>query len=226
MALSEADVTKQLQQMINFIKKEAEEKASEIRVKTDAEFNIEKQNIIQAEKKKINAEFERKTKAIEVKRKIAYSNELNQSRLKTLKAREDAVHGMCSEAASRLGSISAQQSTYKTLLEQLIIQGLLKLGEDEVTVIGRAVDEQLLQSVIGNAASAYKDKTGKQVAVSVSKQHHLAPQSPGGILLSAKEGRILCNNTLEQRLKLAYEGLLPEIRIILFGRSESRKFTS
>ena len=41
--------------------------------------------------------------------------------------------------------------------------------------------------------------------------------SSGGIVLSAREGRIVCNNTLEQRLALASEGLLPEIRAILFG---------
>jgi V-type H+-transporting ATPase subunit E len=54
----------------------------------------------------------------------------------------------------------------------------------------------------------------------------LVLDSSGGILISAKGGRILCNNTLEQRLALAYEALLPAIRISLFGASESRKFTS
>jgi len=35
-------------------------------------------------------------------------------------------------------------------------------------------------------------------------------------------GRILCNNTFEQRLALASEGLLPEIRALLFGRVERK----
>jgi vacuolar-type H+-ATPase subunit E/Vma4 len=43
--------------------------------------------------------------------------------------------------------------------------------------------------------------------------------SAGGIVLAAKEGKILCNNTLEQRLSLASEGLLPEIRGILFPQA-------
>ena len=39
----------------------------------------------------MNQEFERKLKQVEVKRKIARSNDLNQSRLKVLAAREEAV---------------------------------------------------------------------------------------------------------------------------------------
>lgn len=44
------------------------------------------------------------------------------------------------------------------------------------------------------------------------------------MVLSAQEGRILCSNTLDQRLHLAYEQLLPEIRKTLFGKSLTRKF--
>jgi V-type H+-transporting ATPase subunit E len=45
-------------------------------------------------------------------------------------------------------------------------------------------------------------------------------------VLSAHEGRILCNNTLDERLALAFEQRLPEVRIALFGRSSTRKFTT
>lgn len=36
----------------------------------------------------------------------------------------------------------------------------------------------------------------------------------------------MSNNTLEQRLVLASENMLPLIRMKLFGRSETRKFIS
>jgi len=49
-ALKEEEVKQQLNQMCNFILKEAEEKAEEIRVKGEEEFNIEKQRLLQAEK--------------------------------------------------------------------------------------------------------------------------------------------------------------------------------
>lgn len=52
----------------------------------------------------------------------------------------------------------------------------------------------------------------------------LTRHSSGGVVLSAQEGRIVCSNTLDQRLQLAYEQLLPEIRKTLFGKSATRKF--
>jgi V-type H+-transporting ATPase subunit E len=70
MALTDADVRKQLSQMIKFIMQEANEKASEISVQAEEEFNIARQNILLEEKKKINKEFERKMKQVEVKKKM------------------------------------------------------------------------------------------------------------------------------------------------------------
>ena len=42
MALSDAEVTKQIQHMVEFINKEAGEKVEEIDAKAEEEFNIEK----------------------------------------------------------------------------------------------------------------------------------------------------------------------------------------
>ena len=46
----------------------------------------------------------------------------------------------------------------------------------------------------------------------------------GGVVLASNNGRIVCDNTLDRRLELAYEGLLPQVRGQMFGYSESRKF--
>jgi len=48
----------------------AREKAEEIRVKTEAEFNIEKLNLIEKQKIKIRDEFDKKSKQIAVKRRM------------------------------------------------------------------------------------------------------------------------------------------------------------
>lgn len=49
----------------------------------------------------------------------------------------------------------------------------------------------------------------------IDKENHLA--CSGGVLLSAKEGKIICNNTLDMRLAYAYETSLPLVRRILFS---------
>jgi len=46
----------------------------------------------------------------------------------------------------------------------------------------------------------------------------------GGVVLIAKGGKILCDNTLDTRLNLAYEALAPEIRGTLFGVREKAVF--
>jgi hypothetical protein len=38
----------------------------------------------------------------------------------------------------------------------------------------------------------------------------------GGIILHAKRGRIVCSNTLDERLQLVYAEAIPEIRENLF----------
>lgn len=38
----------------------------------------------------------------------------------------------------------------------------------------------------------------------------------GGIMLHARKGRIVCSNTIDERLQLVYQEAIPEIRSILF----------
>mmetsp|Transcript_39596 Transcript_39596/g.99804 ORF Transcript_39596/g.99804 Transcript_39596/m.99804 type:complete len:234 (+) Transcript_39596:189-890(+) len=227
------EVNKQLRQMVTFIEKEAREKANEIKVKAEEEFNIEKQKIVKAERQRIQKEFERKEKQVEVKKKIKYSNELNQSRLKVLKARDDAVRQIFQEASKNLASISSNAESYKKLMLNLIVQGLIKMDESEVELIARKVDVALVESLQSEVLNLYKKTTNKTCKLEVSKKHFLSPPPTGaqgeraccgGILLSAHAGRILCNNTLEQRLQLSYEAMLPEIRTTLFGASLTRVY--
>jgi vacuolar-type H+-ATPase subunit E/Vma4 len=52
----------------------------------------------------------------------AYSNELNISRLRTLKAREEGVQRVLGEAHKRLSVLTKDANQYKQLLKKLIIQ--------------------------------------------------------------------------------------------------------
>jgi len=224
MAKSPDEVEKQLSNMISFIHAEAKEKAKEINVRAEEEFNIEKTSLVQEGKKRVNEEFEQKFKQIDVQRKITYSNQLNQCRLAVLKSRDQAIQNILLDAQSRLVNLSADQGRYQQLLTQLILQALTKLREDKVTVICRAEDDAIVTAAIPAAVNAYKQRTGTEAVLVVEKRHRLAPgpgkaRGPtcsGGVVLAAKDGKIICNNTFEQRLSLASEGLLPEIRGLLF----------
>eukprot|EP01101_Sappina_pedata_P011508 TRINITY_DN7750_c0_g1_i1.p1 TRINITY_DN7750_c0_g1~~TRINITY_DN7750_c0_g1_i1.p1 ORF type:complete len:275 (-),score=148.50 TRINITY_DN7750_c0_g1_i1:162-875(-) len=231
-ALNDEDVQKQLKQMVSFILKEASEKADEIHVKAEEEFNIERQRLLQGEKDKVAHDFSKKEKQLEVNKKITFSNELNYARLQTLKAREDAVIKIIIDIFKNLSTIS-EGPRYKDLLVDLIVQAAIKLNEPSAGILCRKVDVELVKAAIPLAINKYKEVTGKDLSLAVDTVNILspppvpgsdAPSCAGGIVLSTQHGKIICNNTLEQRLATAHEQLLPSIRTILFGRSASRRY--
>lgn len=221
--------------MVAFILKEAQEKASETLVKAREQFAREKAQKIREERQKILKQYEKLQKEVDTKEKIEKSNAINQARLRLLKEREEVMGEALRSASAQLHKLGdAKDPKYKARLEALVLQGLIKLEEDEVTVNVRKCDEALVQSVLHSAAAAYTSKTGRAVKVSIDTTVYLpGPRAEagegkefcsGGVVLSAMNGRIVCDNTLDRRLELAYEGLLPQIRGTLFGYSQQRRF--
>ena len=74
--MDDFEVQKQINQMVEFIKQEAEEKAREISVSAEEEFNIEKLQMVEQEKQRIKKEYERKEQQVSVKKKIERSTGL------------------------------------------------------------------------------------------------------------------------------------------------------
>lgn len=224
MALSDADVQKQIKHMMAFIDQEANEKVEEIDAKAEEEFNIEKGRLVQQQRVKIMEYYERKEKQIELQKKIQNSNMLNNSRLKTLKAREDHITALLGEAQHRLSDLTRDIGQYKKLLEGLVAQGLFQMLEDSVIVRCRQKDEKLLSEVLDSAIAQYKAATKKNVQVTIDKENHLSADIAGGVELIAQQGKIKVINTLEQRLALMSQQVLPELREILFGKNMNRRF--
>merc|ERR1712091_238543 len=63
--------TNQIRQMVNFILQEAHEKANEIRIKTEHDFNIEKQMLVHNAKLAIAEDYKQKDREREVSERIA-----------------------------------------------------------------------------------------------------------------------------------------------------------
>lgn len=224
MALSDADVQKQINHMMAFIEQEANEKAEEIDAKAEEEFNIEKGRLVQQQRLKIMEYYEKKEKQVELQKKIQSSNMLNQARLKVLKVREDHVRNVLDEARKRLGEVTRDISRYREILKLLIVQGLCQLTENHVTIRVRQIDFPLVESLLDSVQSAYKQITKKDVTIKVDQDNFLPSDSCGGVDLFAAKGRIKVSNTLETRLELIAQQLIPDIRSALFGCNSNRKF--
>ncbi|XP_015896381.1 V-type proton ATPase subunit E [Ziziphus jujuba] len=227
--MNDADVSKQIQQMVRFIRQEAEEKANEISVSAEEEFNIEKLQLVEAEKKKIRQEYEKKEKQVEVRRKIEYSMQLNASRIKVLQAQDDVVNSMREAASKELLHVARDHHEYKKLLKDLIVQSLLRLKEPAVLLRCRKEDHHLVESVLESAALEYAEKTNFQPPEIIVDHHVYLPPAPshhnvhgpfcsGGVVLASRDGKIVFENTIDARLDVVFRKKLPEIRKLLFAQ--------
>mmetsp|Transcript_12838 Transcript_12838/g.40589 ORF Transcript_12838/g.40589 Transcript_12838/m.40589 type:complete len:227 (-) Transcript_12838:253-933(-) len=219
--MNDQDVARQISQMVQFIKQEAEEKANEIGVSAEEEFNIEKLQMVEAEKQKIRKEYERKENQIEVKKKIEYSTQLNAVRIKVLQARQDAVQGVLDDAADHLSRISSSPE-YPKLCQALILQGCERLGGEKIiNVFCREVDLRIVQ---GAAAEAKKVLGDKVQQLNVSNSNFLPPAPTpgaiksccGGVVVTNADGKIQLSNTLDERLKIAFHHNMPAVRQKVF----------
>ncbi|KAL3828602.1 hypothetical protein ACJIZ3_017404 [Penstemon smallii] len=226
--MNDNDVSKQIQQMVRFIRQEAEEKANEISVSAEEEFNIEKLQLVEAEKKKIRQEYERKEKQVDVRKKIEYSMQLNASRIKVLQAQDDLVNSMKEAASKELLRVNHDNNSYKNLLKDLIVQSLLRLKEPSVLLRCRKDDVHLVESVLHSAKEEYAHKENVH-SPEIIVDHIYLPPAPsnqnahaaycsGGVVLASRDGKIVFENSLDARLDVVFRKKLPEIRKSLFSQ--------
>ncbi|XP_037538710.1 V-type proton ATPase subunit E 1a [Nematolebias whitei] len=224
MALTDADVQKQIKHMMAFIEQEANEKVEEIDAKAEEEFNIEKGRLVQTQRVKIMDYFEKKEKQIEQHKKIQMSNLKNQGRLKVLKARDDMVMDLLNEACQRLSEIAKDPNRYSKLMEGLVLQGFYKLLESQVTIRCRQQDVEMVQAAVNKNIPIYQEAVKIKITVKIDPDRFLPSNICGGIEMYNDNGKIKVSNTLESRLELMAQQMMPEIRMTLFGANPNRKF--
>ncbi|TQE08453.1 hypothetical protein C1H46_005928 [Malus baccata] len=158
-----------------------------------------------------------------------YSMQLNASRIKVLQAQDDVVNSMKEAASKELLNVSRDHHAYKKLLKDLIVQSLLRLKEPAVLLRCRKDDLHLVESVLESAGREYADKAkvhspeiivDTTVFLPPAPTHHNPHVSScsGGMVLASRDGKIVCENTLDARLDVVFRKKLPEIRRKLFGQ--------
>ncbi|KAJ0028571.1 hypothetical protein Pint_35098 [Pistacia integerrima] len=146
--MNDADVSRQIQQMVRFIRQEAEEKANEISVSAEEESNMEKLRLVEAEKKKIKQDYERKGK------------QENVTRIEVLQAQDDVVKAMKDSASQEL------------------VRSMLSLREPAVLLRCREIDHKLVESILDEVIKDYTDTEKAKVAapsITIDTKVHLPP---------------------------------------------------
>jgi len=226
------EANRQIDQMVAFIQQEASEKAEEIRVKTDREFMAEKLSLEQQLAAQITTEHEKKKKDFLIQKRIEKSKLLSETRFSVMRRRDDKINELKAIVLTQLTTV-AQSAKYSELLRFLIAQGLQTLLEKEVTIQCRKEDLALVEQELPKAMEMFQSNMEKNCngikptcVATLDKENFLAAapkegqsgaSCAGGVVLSAREGQIVCRNTLDQRLDLAFNALKPNIRGALFG---------
>jgi V-type H+-transporting ATPase subunit E len=94
-----ADTSRQIKQMVNFIMQEAHEKVNEIRIKTEHDFNLEKQMLVHNGKIKIQEEYTQKEKDLEIQQRVQRSSAVGAARVKKMKSRHELLDVRSSPSA-------------------------------------------------------------------------------------------------------------------------------
>eukprot|EP00943_MAST-04B_sp_MAST-4B-sp1_P005626 g5626.t1 len=226
---------RQIAQMCKFIKQEAKEKANEIAIKTNHDFNKEKQLKVLNAKKKIDAAFASKMERLDSDKKVERSKAVGATRRKKGICAHELVQKVKDDALTNLEQqIKSNPSGYEKLMTQILVESITKLNEVHITVECLPRDAALVTKLIPASLSAYKEavkaqhkedptKYETQLATSGKCSVSLDSSRPlseklyiGGVKCVGLNGRIVCDNTLNTRLALATEALLPTIRSTLF----------
>ena len=126
-----------------------------------------------------------------------------------------------------MAKVAQNKDTYPTLVTSLIVQGLLTLeNETDVEVCCREEDVKVVTGCLAAAAAEFKAKKGaRSMSLVLSKQRlpseiaRGVPSGPG-VVVTARMGTIVCDNTLGSRLDLVRYEKLPELRSRLFPKGE------
>lgn len=216
-----------LQKMIKYIQQETDKKVQIIKKEAGKDADLEKALLINPEKEKITKRMEKELEDYKTKMKIAQSQKMNKLRLEKLKVKIDCVNSVFEEARNQLlAKIKNDPEEYRKVLKDLIIQGFIKLLEENVNIICKKEDYNIVCGLVDQAKNEFMEKIKKEAKkgtkinlnVSVDSKYYLPETLIGGVFLTSLKSKIRVDNTLDKRLELLKQSATPEIRKILFSQ--------
>lgn len=219
--MTSTDAEAQIKQMITFIINEAQQKKDDIEAKGESELSLEVTRIRMEQQEKIRQEYEKKAKKIDTDCKIKKSLAINKQRLEKIKQRQEVMVKIASDSKDQLAGQIKEARFSKTVVTNLIVQGLLKLLEDQVVVRCKESDKSMVEGCLAEATKNYADLIKKETgAVKTCKvtldTSYLPSTCLGGVMLFCQDGKISIDNTFDMRLRLVMEQDKPAIRSLLF----------
>lgn len=159
--------------MTAFIKQEAMEKAREIEIKANEEFEIEKSKLVRQETDAIDTQYEKKFKQATMSQQITRSTVANKIRLKVLGARQELLDSIFEDAQKQLADGAKDKGKYQKVLKGLILEGFYAMNEDELQIRAKKKDYDLVNEAIEEAAAEYKKSLGRDTTAKIHEEDPL-----------------------------------------------------
>jgi V-type H+-transporting ATPase subunit E len=142
--------------ILRSIWKNTYDKILEIKVMNRRSFNDYKKNILEEEKTKINAKFEKEYQDQYISNKILISETRNNSNLSKMRRRNELMDTLAKDTLEDIKKFAnPQNKEYQQLIKQLIIQGMVKLIEPVCYIRIRQQDVQFVKSLIHECEQEY-----------------------------------------------------------------------
>jgi len=217
-----AETNRRIKQMVAFIRQEAKDKAEEIQVRANEECNVEVLKMVDREKSKLREYYKQQEKRIEIEQKIERQKLLDEFRMNLLKLRETKKKELEAQAQAKFKDIVNDKASYKQFLLDALMQAMIKIWDErEVIVSCRKEDGALVKQILPEALKAVKAKAKKETDEDLEMKATF-DSTPfkccGGVRVTARGGRVICDNTLDARLKISMYNLLPFVRDELFNQ--------
>jgi V-type H+-transporting ATPase subunit E len=206
--------------MVAFIIQEADEKCKEIKIRTDHDFNLLKQNMVHSGKMQVQSEYAQKDKDLDIMRRVSRSTAISDARVTKMKSRDELLTELKKGAMEKLTK-QCSGPGYSKLIHDLIVQGLVKIEEPVVEIQARPEDQEIVKKALPGAVAEFikvMSQAGHSVdpKVTISANQLPSPGTTGGVVLCALNNRVVVNQTVEARLEIAYTEIMATIRAGLF----------
>jgi V-type H+-transporting ATPase subunit E len=141
-----------------------------------------------------------------VQNRILRSTEIGDCRIKKMKVRDALLQQLISEATTKCVAV-ANGTNYPQLVQKLIVQGLIKIEENTIEIYCRTKDVSIVTKVLPAAVAEYVSIMARESGVTLQpvvtmnqdRTRDLTDSVAGGIVLTALNGHITCDNTLQSR---------------------------
>ncbi len=194
MTINESDQDKK--RLIENIRAEAEAEAEKIRVDTERAIAALVQSH-SAQIERIEAEEVRRAEEqIAQLEKRAHVAESVAHRRRDLAVKSTVINEITRRVEERFRELRGSDA-YREALTDWIVEGVVGLGADNVTVAAAPEEGELARAVFAEAARRAKEITGRSVSLSLAERPH---GGSGGVLINDKDASRAFDNRVGTRL--------------------------